>query len=258
MMRWLAGVLGVVVCSCCSCRSGAPTVSEARADVPLQGVAVVELFTSEGCSSCPRADDVLAELARSGDARIYPLAFHVDYWDGLGWADRFASPENTARQRRYARALGAQGLYTPQMVVGGLEEFVGSDGERAKAAVAHALAHPPAVRLSLHAHWTGPDAVTVDYEALGAPPRSEVTVAVVERAASTAVRRGENAGRVLSHADVVLGFVSRPMGSPADSVTAHVSVPPDGDLEVTAFVQRADPTGGMPILGAARAPLKAP
>ena len=255
MKTWLALALGAVALSC---RSGAP-VPEARADVSTQGVAVVELFTSEGCSSCPPADGVLSELAhlaRSTDARIYPLAFHVDYWDGLGWPDRFASPENTARQQGYSHALGIRGLYTPQMVVGGTEEFVGSDRDRAKAAVARALAVPATVRVSLRARWTAPDAVTVDFRTLGAAPRADVTLAVVERAASTAVGRGENAGKVLSHANVVLGFVSRPL-EPEGSATVRLAIPAQGDLDVMALVQRRDAGVGLPIAGAARASLTA-
>lgn len=217
---------------------------------------MVELFTSEGCSSCPPADDVLATLARSTDARVYPLAYHVDYWDGLGWPDRFASPHNTARQQGYAHALGVRGLYTPQVVVGGTEEFVGSDRDRAKAAVARALAVPATVRISLRARWTAPDAVTVDYQALGAALRSDVTIAVVEPAASTAVRRGENAGKVLSHANVVLGFVSLPLESDG-SATVRLAAAARGDLEVMALVQKRDAGVGMPIAGAARAPLTA-
>jgi hypothetical protein len=96
---------------------------EARADeVPRseRGVAVVELFTSEGCSSCPPADLLLGDLARQNVA-VYPLEFHVDYWNGLGWPDRFSSSDWTQRQRAYARSLGDRGLYTPQMIVGGTD-----------------------------------------------------------------------------------------------------------------------------------------
>jgi hypothetical protein len=121
-----------------ACRAGSTPVPEARADEPVAqagGVAVVELFTSEGCSSCPPADAVLADIAATGGPTTYALAYHVDYWDDLGWPDRFASPESAARQQTYARALGTRGLYTPQMVVGGTEQFTGSDRARATAAI---------------------------------------------------------------------------------------------------------------------------
>jgi hypothetical protein len=234
---------------------------EARADEPpgggTGGIAVVELFTSEGCSSCPPADEVLGDLSRRNDRPIYPLGFHVDYWDNLGWPDRAASPDNTARQKAYAHAFGAGGLYTPQMIVDGTEQFTGSDRARADAAVGRALARRASVRLSIHPRRTGSDAVTVDYVAQGAPAESVLNVAVVQREASTAVRAGENAGKTLRHANVVRAFVSAPLSSAAGSISAQLPAgwPRDG-AEVVAFVQRSSADGGgMPVLGAARSSL---
>jgi hypothetical protein len=239
-----------------ACRSGSSPVPEARADdTPNRtgpGVAVVELFTSEGCSSCPPADAVLADLATSGDRSVYALAFHVDYWDDLGWADRFASPAYAARQRSYARALGVRGVYTPQMVVDGTEGLTGSDRGRATAAIARALQRPAAATLALKVRPTGEKALTVDYEAKGAPTGSALNVALVERDASSAVRAGENAGKTLRHVNVVRAFVTMPL----TSSTGSVPVPyPAGlrseDIEAIAYVQRTD--GSMAIVGAARA-----
>jgi len=241
------------------CRSGAATVPEARADEPpsAKGVAIVELFTSEGCSSCPPADDVLADLARASDRPVYALAFHVDYWDDLGWPDRFASHDNTMRQRTYARAFGTGGVYTPQMIVGGIEQFTGSDRDRAAGAVARALARAAAVRLSVHPHATGPNALTVDCEAPDAPAGAVLNVAVVERSATTSVRAGENAGKTLHHANVVRVFVTAPFRAPTGSVAIQLppSLPRDA-AELVAYVQKVSSDGGgMPVLGATRAQL---
>src|SRR5262249_22204116 len=109
------------------------------------GVAVVELFTSEGCSSCPPADDLLIEIAR--DARqakraVYPLAFHVDYWDDLGWKDPYGSGVYSKRQGDYVAAFGGEGPYTPEMVVNGRVGFVGSRREQARREIARALEQP--------------------------------------------------------------------------------------------------------------------
>jgi len=242
------------------CRPGSTSVPEARADEPAsgtKGVAVVELFTSEGCSSCPPADDVLAELARTSDRPVYALAFHVDYWDDLGWPDRFASHENTMRQRAYARAFGTSGVYTPQMIVGGTEQFTGSDRNRATAAVARALSHPAQVQLAIRPHASGPDAVTIDFEAPGAPSGAVLNVAVVERSVSTSVRAGENAGKTLHHANVVRVLLAAPFRAPSGSVALQLppSLPRDG-AELIAYVQQpSNDHGGMPILGATAAPL---
>jgi len=244
-----------------SCRSGATSVAEARADEPIGadgGAAVVELFTSEGCSSCPPADDVLAALVESSDRRIYPLAFHVDYWDELGWPDRFASRAYTARQQAYSRAFGVSGVYTPQMVVGGTEQFTGSDRGRADAALARALSHPAKVRLSIQSRSVSQDAATVDYTVSEVPAGVVFNVAVVERRATTSVRSGENAGKTLQHANVVVGFASVPLTAPSGSVMVHFPPSLSRDhAELTGFVQRETLVAGMPVLGAARAPLAA-
>jgi hypothetical protein len=234
---------------------------EARADESPPdapgAVAVVELFTSEGCSSCPPADAVLADLARARDRHVFALAFHVDYWNALGWADRFASPEATARQRAYARSLGTRAVYTPQMIVGGTEEFTGSDRDRADVAVARALAHPANVRLSVLARRDGPDMVSVDFVATGAPAGAVLDVAVVEHRASTSVRSGENAGKRLLHANVVRAFTAIPLAAARGSVRVPLPrVIARQDAEVIAYVQSTPPAGGgMPVLGAASAPL---
>jgi hypothetical protein len=247
-----------------SCRAGSPSLPEARADESAPAFAVVELFTSEGCSSCPPADGVLADLVQSADPRIYALAFHVDYWDSLGWPDRFASRANTSRQDAYERALGLEGLYTPQMIVGGTEQFTGSDRAHAGAAIARALSHGGALRLALRARVPMGDAVTIDYEVPGVPAGSVLAVAVVERSRSTSVRAGENAGKTLRHANVVRGFATAPLDAPTGSVVVHTPEAlsrGDGPNagEVIAYVQRSSAgVAGMPVLAAARAALPSP
>jgi hypothetical protein len=247
-----------------ACRSASASISEARADEPAAEkappVAVVELFTSEGCSSCPPADGVLAELAESTDRRIYALSFHVDYWDDLGWPDRFASRAYTTRQQEYARALGVRGVYTPQMIVNGAEEFIGSDRTRADDAVRHALAKPSKVRLAIRPQWAAPDATRVDYVASEVPPAASLVVTLVEHRAVTSVLRGENAGKTLRHENVVRSLVSVPLTTPTGSVVVQVpqSIARPG-AELIAWAQNAPASGeGMHVLGAARAPLPAP
>jgi hypothetical protein len=245
-----------------ACRSAASTgINEARADKPpartgasTNGVAVVELFTSEGCSSCPPADAVLADLVGARGGAVYALAFHVDYWDDLGWPDRFASPDNTARQRAYARSFGTSGVYTPQMIVNGVEPFTGSNRARADQSIARALAQPATVALSVRARPAGSDAIAVDYDAPNAPPDAMLDVALVQRSASTEVRAGENAGRTLRHTNIVVVFVVAPLPRPTGSVVVHVPAFVRRDNgDVIAYVQRPSAgEGGIPVLGSAR------
>ena len=137
-MRYLPAVIGIALfCS----GSTASTGSQTGATVPATPV-VVELFTSEGCSSCPPADALLQRLAAAGQdgVRVIALGEHVDYWDRLGWKDRFSSGELTARQRTYASRFNIDSIYTPQMVVDGRTEFVGSDASAARSAITKAAA----------------------------------------------------------------------------------------------------------------------
>jgi hypothetical protein len=203
---------------------------------------------------------VLADLAESTDRRIYALSFHVDSWDDLGWPDRFASRTYTGRQQAYARALGVRGMYTPQMIVNGTEEFTGSDRDRADAAVSRALAKPSQVRLAIRPQWTAPNVTRVDYDVSKVPLAASLVVAVVERQAVTAVLRGENAGKTLRHENVVRSLVSMPLATATGSIVLPVPlslVRPGAEL--IAWVQHAPASvEGMAVLGAARAPLAPP
>jgi len=157
---------------------------------------LVELFTSQGCSSCPPADAYLTELAR--EPGVLAVAYHVDYWDDLGWRDPFSSPAATARQRAYARLMALSSVYTPQMVVDGRFEAVGSDRDRVAAAIAKAAATAPAA----------PIALTVAGNALVAQiaagsGEGRVWGVVYELRQETPVRRGENAGRALTNVNIV-------------------------------------------------------
>jgi hypothetical protein len=267
-MRIPALILLAVGAAGCHSQGSTP-IPEARADEPRPsaGVAVVELFTSEGCSSCPPADAVLAEISRQGredGLPVYAVAFHVDYWDGLGWPDRFASSEHTARQRAYGHAFGARGVYTPQMVIDGSEAFVGSDRGRALGGVARALGRPATAKVSLRVRPNGADAFAVDYDVKGAPTGSVLSIVVVDGSASVAVHAGENAGQTLHHTDMARALTTVPLAHP--SGTQVLRVPPDATPDaVIAFVQQVPADGpetrggrdaaGMPILGAARVTL---
>ncbi|CAN5169769.1 hypothetical protein BH18ACI2_BH18ACI2_10910 [soil metagenome] len=175
---------------------------------------LVELFTSEGCSSCPPADDVLARLEQDQpfpDIEIIALGQHVDYWNRLGWADPFSSAAFSGRQYNYAEAFGRDGVYTPQMIIDGRAEFPGSTGTKAREAIINAAKSPKAtIKITRAAVSTDRKAAVVPLKIsvenlpqVSAGDVAEVLLAITENNLSTSVPRGENAGRTLRHAGVV-------------------------------------------------------
>jgi hypothetical protein len=225
---------------------------------------LVELFTSEGCSSCPPADALLRTLADTqpvAGAEIIALSQHVDYWDQLGWKDRFSSAALTSRQQQYGRAFNIDSIYTPQMVVDGREEFVGSDASRARRAIGKALSVPHAV-LSIALELTGPDRVAVTVSARDLPDVSrgdhmDTVVAVTEDRLRSEVRRGENKGRLLTHTAVVreLRVLRGTATPPEPPARSEVIIAPDWQREhvrVVAFIQER---ASRRVLGAAAVPL---
>jgi len=162
---------------------------------------VVELFTSQGCSSCPPAEAYLGELAERDD--VVALEFHVDYWDYIGWKDRFAQSHFTDRQKAYSRRLGSRYVYTLQMVIGGATHVVGSDRvavENALVAQRRARAEDGLAPRITMTHGTNGIDITIEGDADG---RYDIMMATFDRRHETRVTRGENAGRDLTNANVV-------------------------------------------------------
>jgi hypothetical protein len=171
-----------------------PASSGAAEPAPV----VVELFTSQGCNSCPPADVVLGELAGRDD--VLPLSFHITYWDRLGWPDTFGLAASTGRQRDYADSLGRRGVYTPQMVIGGRIDVVGSQRRRVLEAIELLQSHPE----------PGPE-IAVAEGALrltgGAPDACSLWLVAFDHARDVAIERGENRGRTLRYHNVVREIV---------------------------------------------------
>lgn len=235
---------------------------------------IVELFTSEGCSDCPPADTLLDTLIAKqpiAGAEIIGLGQHVDYWDRQGWKDRFSSAALTNRQRVYQARFATESIYTPQMVVDGRAEFVGSDVNAARKAIEKTLVAPHGLvkvdppRMSQARDRDGDVRVAhVSVTVSDLPPvsrgdQADIVVAVIESGLTTDVKRGENHGKVLTHAPVVRVLTT--MGHvPSDRTTASaVADVPLGRawqvdrLAVVAFVQEVR---GRTILAAASVPLK--
>ncbi|MCA8923799.1 MAG: DUF1223 domain-containing protein [Planctomycetes bacterium] len=183
------------------CYDARPLLEAEVSAAPLGAVAVLELFTSEGCSSCPPADGLLAEVA--GADGVYALSFHVDYWDSLGWPDPHGQRAFSLRQRSYAARLSDGRVYTPQLVINGAAEAIGSSRSQVRAALADALARPASASVSLAL-----SGARLSYRVAGAPAGSLVHAARILPHAETRPERGENEGRAWAHTNVVLALDS--------------------------------------------------
>jgi len=168
---------------------------------PDPGFAVVELFTSEGCSSCPPADVVLAGLDKEYPGQVLVMGYHVTYWDRQGWKDRFSDPAYSDRQREYARVLSLKDVYTPQAIVNGSTEAIGSDKDRLETLVKEALGTPVNVGLEGQVDQDGLGHWTIRYQV--DRPGLRVQAALVQKRAETDVKGGENEGRSLRHVNIV-------------------------------------------------------
>jgi hypothetical protein len=238
--QWVAGML--LVCALI----GVCALFGTRAANAQPRPAVVELFTSEGCSSCPPAEAYLGELAGRRD--VVALAFHVDYWDDQGWRDRFGLTEAVQRQLIYSKTLRRSSAYTPQVVIDGQADYVGSD----RASIGKNLAanrDGVAIALSVREGQ-----VLVDLAAQANVAASDIVLVGYRRQAVSAIGRGENAGRTLTEFNIVR--VIRTLGQwdgKAQQFQARVDSFPTDATDVAALVQ---PQGQGHIIGAAAAMLR--
>ena len=196
-------------------------------------IVVVELFTSQGCSSCPPADDYLGRLAENPD--LIALALHVDYWDYIGWTDQFGSPQFTQRQKAYARAEGNHTIYTPQMIVNGVERVEGTDPEKVESDISRHLSRPQTISLTLSRDVA---MVTIKAEAKSALT-GPVTVQLVRYRPSetVAIGYGENAGKVMEYHNIVTEW--RVLGDWAGDVPLELTTPAVGDDPIVVILQAA-------------------
>ncbi|MDB5050355.1 MAG: hypothetical protein JWO30_3426 [Fibrobacteres bacterium] len=218
--------------------------------------AVVELFTSEGCSSCPPADKLLSELAAESERdgkSVFTLSFHVDYWNYLGWADPFSRTEFSERQERYARALGGR-VYTPQMIVNGKEEFVGSQGGTARKTIGSALGQSASAAIALESERGDGKALEIRYRVTGHREGDLLNIALVEKGLSVPVKRGENGGRTLKHENVVRDFRTVRLDAQG-SGTVKLEMKEGLRRENASLIAYAQQAESLHMLGAARAPL---
>jgi len=223
MMRHLAQALGLLLC----------LTGQGQAQ-GASGV-VVELYTSQGCSSCPPADAYLTELAQ--ESGVIALALHVDYWDYIGWADKFGNPKFTDRQKAYARASGSNTIYTPQMIVAGVDRVEGSNPDKVEGDIRrHQMAEP---QVALQLMRDGGDLM------IHASPKAALTGPIVVQVvryhpkATVNIEYGENAGQTITYHNIVTAW-SR-VGEWDGAADFHLTVPVMGDDPVVVILQQQGP-----------------
>lgn len=177
---------------------------------------VVELFTSQGCSRCPDADELLSDLGMRDD--VVALGYHIDYWDYIGWQDTFALPANTELQKAYAESWGKMRIYTPQMVINGQTAVVGSDAAQAERAIEEAVSP-----LSVSLRANGEQSITFEAPADASLPPAVVWVVTYRDSAEVAIERGENSGRALAYTHIVTGRQAIGMWDPEEG--AEIVIP---------------------------------
>jgi hypothetical protein len=224
-------------------------LAAAQTRVPV----VVELFTSEGCSSCPPADTLLTQLEKhppDPNIEVIALGEHVDYWNQLGWKDRFSSSAFSARQEEYGRALHLDNIYTPQMVVDGHTEVLGSDGRRAVSVIEKAAQSP---RANVDVSLLGNESVRFKVDNLPAgTTEADVLLAVTESGLGSDVKRGENSGRQLRHTGVVRSLIKLGSFDTASySADAKLNLKPEWQREHLKLVLFVQDRSSHKIVGAA-------
>ncbi|HJY14001.1 MAG TPA: DUF1223 domain-containing protein [Flavobacterium sp.] len=217
----------------------------------VKGFALLELYTSEGCSSCPPADELMGRIQNEyQDDNVYLLSYHVDYWDRQGWKDVFSNADYTKRQYDYAKFLGKEPIYTPQLIINGKADYIASQETLVRNGIKSALSKPVTTDLFLEASQANNN-LNVNYNIEGSFKNSNLLVAIVQKAAKSNVKRGENANRILSHYQIVHHLHSVALKDKKGTVSIHLPKSfNEKDFEVIGFVQ--DKNNGA-ISGAVRA-----
>ena len=175
------------------------------------GIVVLELFTSQGCSSCPPADEVLAKYAKENNSNVIPLAFHVDYWNYIGWKDPFSKAQYSERQREYAQIFNSNGVYTPQLVINGKYELVGSKKNEIDKLVTKESSLPNNNSIKIISSTLLGNQLEIKFNASDNNKTSKVNLALVKKKEFTKIKRGENNGLEQTSYNIVYDFKSLPL-----------------------------------------------
>jgi hypothetical protein len=212
-----------------------------------KGFVVMELFTSQSCSSCPHADDLLGSYAQQNNDHIIPLAFHVDYWNLLGWKDSFSNAEYSQRQEYYNEKFLHADVYTPQLVVNGNKEMVGNNDIKVKAAVENALAETSTASIDFTYQPISNRQLQIQYTINGNTTSTMLNTVVIQYKTITKIKGGENGGVTLTNYNVVRSFVHSPA---ENSGTSFIKLPAGIDTKELSIVLYTQDTTTGKITGA--------
>src|SRR4030095_16109834 len=194
----IVAAVATLACSGFAGKSKTGKKGISQPDSDPNSFAVLELFTSEGCSSCPPADRLLPQLASAG-SNIIPLSFHVDYWNHLGWTDPFSRAEFSERQREYGERFRLESIYTPQLIINGEYELVGSSRSTAEADIKKVLKENPEVQIKIDEVKKDANKLSIRCHLEGNWKQADLAAALVQKHAEMKIKGGENNGSKLSH-----------------------------------------------------------
>ncbi|MEO0571045.1 MAG: DUF1223 domain-containing protein [Bacteroidota bacterium] len=216
----------------------------------FEPIVVLELFTSQGCSSCPPADVLLDRAKKQHPNNVFALSYHVDYWNYIGWEDPFSSKQYTTKQSFYNRKLGYRGNYTPEMVINGREHFVGSNGAKVNAKITQYGKIKAENGIDLSGTKRNGNSLTFDFKVVGNLKDKLLRAVLVLDERTTVVKRGENRNRTLTNSNIVVleNYLEAKGGEGSTTLEIPASVGSDEDLTLMLFVE----TDELDITGAVK------
>ena len=232
--------------------------NQQKTESTFEPIAVVELFTSQGCSSCPSADNLFAKTkAANKNSNLFLLAYHVDYWNRLGWKDPFSSKDFSDRQQEYAAALNINGVYTPQVVVNGKAEFVGSNETDLQKNITNALKENTKAKfIDLNVVEKTTDVLKIKYKLEGETEKSKMVFLLISDKETTEIKKGENEGLTLTNENIVTQINSEKINTNKDGViTIAINKNNTKGQTVVALIQENET---YKIIGAAKLVIKQP
>lgn len=215
-------------------------IQTSKTNLPVtKNIAVLELFTSQGCSSCPPADKILGNYISKSN--VIPLSFHVDYWDRLGWKDPYSAHEYSQRQYKYASELKTD-VYTPQLIINGQSEMIGSDADKISSTLSKVFSEEPDATLTIQKAVPDNGKININFEAEGNTGNARLNIALVEKKTTTSIKSGENGGVTLMGYNVVRNFSTLNKIANGEN-NASIEIPSSADLKnmaVVLFLQQKD------------------